>query len=84
MFPHYFQVVKVVEVEVITMTARMVEGIATDVLIPLVPLYLVLMILTVMIPMESEFLVSIFMSSKNCYHIRVIITCNSYFVQPTF
>ena len=69
MFPHYFQVVKVVEVEVITMTARMVEGIATDVLIPLVPLYLVLMILTVMIPMESEFLVSIFMSSKNGYHI---------------
>ena len=69
MFPHYFQVVKVVEVEVITMTARMVEGIATDVLIPLVPLYLVLMILTVMIPMESEFLVSIFMSSKNGCHI---------------
>ena len=69
MFPHYFQVVKVVEVEVITMTARMVEGIATDVLIPLVPLYLVLMILTVMIPMESEFLVSIFMPSKNGYHI---------------
>ena len=66
MFPHYFQVVKVVEVEVITMTARMVEGIATDVLIPLVPLYLVLMILTVMIPMESEFLVSIFMSSTHC------------------
>merc|ERR1712051_1163405 len=34
-----------------------VEGEATDVLIPLVPLYLVLMILPVLIPMESEFLV---------------------------
>ena len=61
-----------------------VEGVATDVLIPPVPLYLVLMILPVLIQMESEFLVSIFMSSKNCYHIRAITTRDSYFVQPTF